>query len=136
VVSADELRHPLSSKARKMIRRAQDDAHKGEHEKAIAELQLALKEPSAVPYARSMMGAEYLRMNRPADALQQLNEAVRLLPHDVATRADFGLALYLTGEKERGEEEVRVALAEDQHNVKTIFLLDKIREQRGEAPRQ
>src|SRR5579872_1650371 len=52
-VSAEELRHPVSRKGVKLIKQALAYSRVGDHPKAIQELQLALREPSAVPYAHS-----------------------------------------------------------------------------------
>jgi Flp pilus assembly protein TadD len=123
-VSAERLRHPVSRKGAKMLQQARNYSHAGEHGKAIDELHLALKEPSAVPYAHSILGAEYLRIGQFPAAVGELEEAVRLLPHEVANRSNLGYALYLVGEKDRGQEEVRLALSLDTHNPKTRFVLE------------
>ncbi len=123
-VSADQLRHPVSRKGAKMLDRARSYSHAGEHAKAIDELRLALKEPSAAPYAHSILGAEYLRIGRYPAAVGELEEAVRLLPHEVANHSNLGYALYLVGQKDRGQEEVRLALSLDTHNPKTRFVLE------------
>jgi hypothetical protein len=60
-ISVEELRHPISAKARKLIEQGQRYAGNGEHDKAIQEFKRAMAEPSAVPYAHSLLGTEYLR---------------------------------------------------------------------------
>ena len=64
-ISADRLRRPLSSKALRWLRLAQDFGHTGQHQKAIRLLQeTVVKEPSSAPYVHSMLGIEYLRTGR------------------------------------------------------------------------
>jgi Flp pilus assembly protein TadD len=122
-VSAEQLRHPVSRKGARLLLQARSYSHAGDHAKAIEELRLALKEPSAVPYAHSILGAEYLLTKRFAAAVEELEEAVRLLPHEVANHSNLGLALCLAGEKDRGQQEVRLALSLDPRNPQTRFAL-------------
>lgn len=122
-VSADQLRHQVSRKGAKMIEQALSLSRAGQHAKAIAYLQLALHEPSAAPYARGILGAEYLRTGQIPAAVKELEEAVRLLPHDVASRSNLGYALYLEGQKDRARDEVRLALLLDEHNPQTRLVL-------------
>ena len=129
-VSADQLRYQVSRKGAKMIEQALRHSRAGEHTKAIADLQLALHEPSAAPYAHSLLGSEYLRIGQVPAAVKELEQAVRLLPHDVANHSNLGYALYLGGQKDRGKQEVRQALALDSHNPQTRYVLGIV----GEAP--
>ncbi len=132
IVSTERLARPVSRKADKLLVKAQGYVDSGEHAKAIATLQLALKEPSAVPYAHSMLGTEYLKLQRVADAITELEQAVQLLPHNAPCRSNLGYALYLAGEQERGEQEVRRALILDSGNAKTRYVLDLIERGRGQ----
>jgi len=130
-VSADQLQHPLSSKGAKMIRKAQSYAAAGDHAQAIDELRKALNEPSAVPYAHSLLGAEYLKTGQVAPAEAELEQAVQLLPHDPALHSNLAYALFLRGENERSEQEVRKALELDHNNSPAQKLLGYILKQRG-----
>jgi tetratricopeptide (TPR) repeat protein len=121
-VSVDQLRNPLTRKAAAMLRKAQDLSHEGDHEKALAQLRIALREPSAIPYARSIMGVEYLRLRNPAAALSELEEAVRLLPHDAVDHANLAYTLFLLGQKERAQQEVDRALELDPQNSHAQYL--------------
>lgn len=122
-VSAERLRHPVTQKAAKMLDRALAYSVAGEHAKAIEQLRRALKEPSAIPYAHSMLGAEYLWTKEVPAAIGELEEAIRLLPHEAANHSNLGYALYLEGQVDRGREEVHQALALDANNPKTRFVL-------------
>jgi Flp pilus assembly protein TadD len=122
-VSADQLRHPISRKAAKLLDQALSYSIAGNHTKAIEQLRLALKEPSAIPYAHSMLGAEYLWTTQIPAAVGELEEAVRLMPHEAANHSNLGFALYLAGQVDRGRDEVHQALALDVNNPKTRVVL-------------
>src|SRR5258708_9465979 len=54
-VSADMLRHPISSKTRRMLHRAVDWMRSGDHQKAIHQLEATLaKDPSSAAYAQTL----------------------------------------------------------------------------------
>jgi Flp pilus assembly protein TadD len=131
-ISADELAHPISRKGVKLLLKAKDYSKAGEHGKAIEQLYRALQEPSAAPLAHSMLGIEYLKIGRIAEAVAELEVAVQLLPQSAPNRSNFGYALYLAGERERAEREVRKALLQDSSNSKTRHVLNVIEGGRGQ----
>lgn len=134
-VSVEQLQHPLSPKAAKLLDKAHNFSVMGRHDLAIAQLQAALKERSAVPYAHSMLGAEYLRTNQVPEAIAELEQALTLLPRDVPDRSNLGYALFLSGDLDRAESEARQALELDANNPKTRSVLYQILEaRRVEAP--
>jgi tetratricopeptide (TPR) repeat protein len=122
-VSADELRHPLSGKALRLIKKASSLIQAGDHVHAIEQLREAVKIPAAAPYAYSLLGQEHLRLGQPEAALPELEEAVRVLPSDVADAADLGLVLLMTGDAPRAEQELRRALQLDPYNLQTKLVL-------------
>jgi tetratricopeptide (TPR) repeat protein len=123
IVSVEQLRYPVSRKGQKLIRTANRYAEKGESAKAIQAFQEALNEPSAIPYARSSLGVEYLRVGQTALAIPELEEAVRLLPRNAVNHSNLAYALYLIGQFDRAEFEVRQALALDRKSVRTRFVM-------------
>jgi tetratricopeptide (TPR) repeat protein len=125
-VSVEQLRHPVSRKGDRLLRQAQNFAAMGNHHKAIAQLQAALKERSAIPYAHSMLGIEYLKTNQVPAAVAELEQAVTLLPRNVADHSNLAYALLLSGDLDRGEKEVREALELDRNNSKTRMVLSWI----------
>jgi tetratricopeptide (TPR) repeat protein len=133
-VSADQLQHPLSRKGVKMIRKAQSDAAAGDHVKAIDDLKQALKEPSAVPYAHSLLGQEYLKTRQFEPALDELEQASNLLPHDAIIHSNLGYALFVKGDAAHAEREVRRALELDGANSAAQRLLGYILKARQAAP--
>jgi tetratricopeptide (TPR) repeat protein len=122
-VSVEQLQHPLSRRGERLLRRAKNFAAMGDHDKAIAALQVALKEPSAVPYAHSLLGSEFLRVNEIPAAIEALEQAVKLLPRTAVNHSNLGYALFLLGDAQRAEQEVRQALDLDRNNEKTRRLL-------------
>ena len=133
VVSAETLRHPLTKKGRKLLARAQDDSHSGNHAKAIRELNSALEEQSAEPYAHSLLGVEYLRLHQAAAAIRELVLAARQLPRLASVHSNLGLALCESGQVEQGLHEVDTALNLDQAAVKPHFLTGVILLEQGHA---
>jgi hypothetical protein len=125
-VSADHLRRPLSTKAAKLLRQAQSYAAAGDHGRAIEELNRALKEPSAIPYAHAMLGVEYLKTARAAAAIEHLEPAAQMLPHDASIQSNLAYALFLTGDLDRAEREVRRALELDSTNKGAQLVLGYI----------
>jgi Tfp pilus assembly protein PilF len=132
-VSADRLQHPLTKKGARMIRAAQAYAESGDHSKAIEELKHALNEPSAVPYAHSILGTEYLKTREPVLARREIELALQILPHDPALHSNLGYALWMTGDPEKGEREVRKALDLDHNNATAQRLLGYILKSCGEV---
>jgi Flp pilus assembly protein TadD len=105
-VSADMLRHPISSKTRRMLRRAVDWMRSGEHQKAIHQLEATMaKDPSSAAYVQSLLGYEYMVTDRAIAAIRCFEQAVELLPHDPANHHNFAISLVVEGDYERAEEE-------------------------------
>jgi len=126
-VSTDVLRHPLSSKARRLFEKAMHDAEMGNHPAAIEGLREALvKCPSDAPYAHNLLGLEYIETSRFADAKNSFEEAVRLMPHESANHSNFGLSLAIVGEWDSAEREVRKALQLDKSNSRAKLILEAL----------
>jgi Flp pilus assembly protein TadD len=122
VVSVAELKHPLSRKGRSLITKAQSDLHAGKTADCLAELGKAMQEPSAVPYAHSVLGSTYLQLGRIPEAISELEEAVQVLP--VATNyANLGYGYFVSGDPVRGEENLHRALELDNSSPQTHFLM-------------
>jgi Flp pilus assembly protein TadD len=121
-VSVAELKHPLSRKGRSLITKAQKDLHAGKTTDGISELSKALDEPSAVPYAHSLLGAEYLKLGRVPEAISELEDAVQILPISM-NYSNLGYAYLLSGDADRGEQDLGRALQLDSSSPQTHFLL-------------
>jgi tetratricopeptide (TPR) repeat protein len=133
-VSADMLRHPISSRTRHMLHRAVDWMRSGDHEKAIHQLEATLsKDPSSAAYVDSLLGYEYMVTDQVRAAISCFEQAVLLLPHDPANHHNFAVSLLVAGNYERAEEEARRAhdLAPD--NPEINRLLDAL-QSHAESP--
>src|ERR1700681_197170 len=82
-ISAELLRYPLSDKARRMLQKALQTSKAGDHSGAVKQLQQTLtKCPDTGAYVHSLLGVEYLKTDQIPEAIDALERAVKLLPHD------------------------------------------------------
>jgi len=124
-VSADVLRHPLTSKVRRRLERALHLAELGKHPAAIQELRETLvKEPSSAPYAQNLLGVEYVENRQFEEARSSFEEAVRLMPHQSINHSNLGFSLAVTGDLNSAEEQARKAIQLDPANLKAKSLLE------------
>lgn len=136
-VSASQLRHPLSGKAKRMLDKAQRFRERHDYKQEMDCLLQAVQVPGAEPYALSMLGAAHLRAGNLEAAIAALEKAVALLPGDATNYSNLGYALGLAGQIERGEREVRRALSIDPGRPQAhlvlgaILLLGKSQEEEG-----
>jgi len=130
VVTVEELRNPLTGKSLRMILTAQQHLRSGQHERGMQELREALKDPVAMPYALSMLGAEHLKAGQLDPALSELEQAIQSLPR-AEIRSNLAYALYLKGQTERGLEEARTAFKLDGGKPKTRLVLGLLLLQQG-----
>jgi tetratricopeptide (TPR) repeat protein len=127
VVSVDLLRHPITEKVRRLLQKALKAMNTGNHEAAIGQLQDTLvKYPESAAYAQSLLGIEYLKTDRFQAAVDSLEQAVVLLPHDAVNRYNLGLSLACAGDYERSEQEVRRALEIDPTNTTMKAFLESL----------
>lgn len=126
-ISAELLRYPLSGKALHMLQKALQTSGAGDHSGAIEQLQKTLtKCPGSGAYVYSLLGVEYLKTGQIAEAVNALERAVMLLPHDSSNHANLGLALVCKGQYDRAEPELKRALDLDSHNTVASQLLDAL----------
>ena len=127
-VSADVLRNPLSSKARRRLEKALRLSELGEHPAAIKELRETLvKEPSSAPYAHNLLGVEYVESGQFDDARNSFEVAVRLMPHESINHSNLGFTLAVAGDWSSAEQEARKAIQLDSANSRAKTLLEIIR---------
>ncbi|MDP8989195.1 MAG: hypothetical protein M3N41_03845 [Acidobacteriota bacterium] len=124
-ISTDVLRHPVSSKARRLFDKAMHFAELGNHHAAIAGLRDALAQcPSDAPYAQNLLGLEYIEAKQYTEAKASFTEAARLMPHESGNHSNLGLSLAIVGEWDSAEQEVRKALQLDKSNGKAKEILE------------
>lgn len=125
VISVDLLRYPINQKARRMLQKALAAMSSGDNQAAIGQLKEVLaKYPNSAPYAYSIIGVAYVKTDQFKEAVDAFEKAVLLLPHDAVNRYNLGLALVCAGDYQRGEQEVRRALAIDPKNATIRDLLN------------
>jgi Flp pilus assembly protein TadD len=123
-VSVELLSYPISDKARHMLQKAVEISVKGDHPGAVAQLQKTLaKFPNAGAYVYSLIGVEYLKTRQIPEAVDALEQSVKLLPHDASNHANFGVGLVLNGQKDRARTELKRALELDPHYALASQLL-------------
>jgi tetratricopeptide (TPR) repeat protein len=130
-ISVHALQHPLSKNALRAFAKAQRYSDAGDHAKAIAELRRVLDDTSAEGFAHGNLGAEYLRAGQPAAAIEQLEQAVRLVPDSPVMRTNLAYAFSVCGNLDRAEEEARRALQIDRSHPQAHYLLGHILVTRG-----
>jgi tetratricopeptide (TPR) repeat protein len=127
IVSVDELRHPLSAKARRAMEDANRESELGNHSAAIDDLRKALvKYPVSAPYAYNLLGREYVNSGDYVKAEESFEEAARLMPHESAHHSNLGLSLVILGRWDRAEQELRKALQLDRANAKAKQILEAL----------
>lgn len=126
-ISTDVLRHPLSSKARRLYEKAMHFAEMGNHHAAIDSLRAALvKCPSDAPYTHNLLGLEYIEVRLYAEAKESFAEAARLMPRESSNHSNLGLSLAIVGDWDTAEKEERKALQLDKSNDKAKLILDAL----------
>jgi tetratricopeptide (TPR) repeat protein len=116
----------LSEKAKRIFAQAQKASAARDYTKANGILRGALKEDSAIGYARLNMGANYMKADQPASAIPEFQEAVRLMPDDVMSRTNLALAFLWTRKLDEAEVAARGALAIDRNCAKAQWALGAI----------
>ncbi len=126
-VSVELLRYPLSAKALYMLQKALQMSEQGDHAGAIMQLNKTLaKCPGTDAYVDSLLGVEYLKTGQFSEAVDALEQAAKLLPHDASNYANLGLALVCKGQYDRAEPELRRALELDPHNSTAGRLMNEL----------
>jgi len=128
-VSVELLRHPISEPAKALLRKAMRAANAGDHTGAIKQLNAALaKYPSSDAHVYSILGVEYLRTEQYEEAVNSLERAAELLPHDATNHSNLGLSLITLKQFDRAEAELQRALELDATMTKTRQLLQALRD--------
>jgi tetratricopeptide (TPR) repeat protein len=121
-VTVAELQHPLSSKARPLLLKAQIAMRAGKFDECLENLDKAMKIASAVPYVHGVRGAAYLLRGRVPEAISELQQALQVLPIP-ANYSNLGYAHLLIGDEERGEQELRRAVEFHSPLLQARYLL-------------
>lgn len=133
VVSVNQLRRPVSARAKKIFGQAIKLFKAGEYPKAIALLQTTVKDKSATPFSHLLIGSIYLKTGELQLAMPQLREAVDMMPGNSDARTYLACAMLLSGQSEAAEEQVRHALQLDDTNLKSWCVLGAILVHKGKT---
>jgi tetratricopeptide (TPR) repeat protein len=134
-ISAELLRYPLSGKALHMLQKALHKSEAGDHAGAVKQLQKTLGNfPDSGAYVYSLIGVEYLKTDQIPEAVDALQQAVKLLPHDASNHANLGLALFSEARYDRAEPELRRALELEPHYKMARQLLGVLASAKNVAP--
>jgi cytochrome c-type biogenesis protein CcmH/NrfG len=129
-ISVHEMQHPVSSKSRKILEKAEGQIRNHDDDAAAATLESALKLEDARPQALAMSGAmqltAYIRTNNPkilSGSLAALMEASQTLSEDPSVLSNLGMAFYFAGEPERAFAAASKSLQYDPSRAKTRYVL-------------
>jgi len=121
-VSMKQLLHPPQPKAIGHARAAQKFSDAGEYAKAAGELEAALRISPGYAEARTNLGAQYLRLGRYAEALEQLQRAVEIQP-SLPALTNLGYAQLMLNRPAESAATARAALRLDADNAAAHYLL-------------
>jgi Tfp pilus assembly protein PilF len=109
-IPVELLRNPLKGEARKMVQEARRFMEHNSHGRAILRLEEALtKFPRSAVWVQDLLGVEYLKVGRFAEAAISLRQASKLLPRDATVHSNLGLSLALQKEVAEARKEVSLA---------------------------
>lgn len=121
-ISVAQLKHPLSRKARSMLSKAQTELFAGKTTEGFNDLEKALQDKSAVPYASSARGIAYLTAGKIPEAISELNRAVQEMPLS-ANFSNLAYAYLLHGDADQGEKNLQRALQLNPSSAPTHYLM-------------
>lgn len=132
-VSLGTLLHPPARKAVAAAAAAQRLSERGERDRAVEELQKALRISPEYAAAHSNLGVEYLRMGRYEEAKGEIERALEIAGPNAIDYSN--LAFALAGMQRVGEaaQTARRALALDGRNAGANYLLGSILALRAET---
>ena len=79
------------------------------------------------------LAQQYLRQNKPQQAIPEFEKVVELSPGDVGAQANLGVLLYFSAQFQKAEPHLRAALAIDSNLSKIQALLGSCEHRNGES---
>jgi tetratricopeptide (TPR) repeat protein len=129
-ISVHAMQHPLSSKSRKILEKAENQIRNHDNDAAAATLESALKLEDARPRALAMSGAmqltAYIRTNNAkilSGSLAALMEASQTLSEEPSLLSNLGMAFYFAGDADRALATASKSLQYDPSRAKTRYVL-------------
>ena len=131
--AAEVERHPGNTEAAREL--GLGLSRLGEHERAVAQLELLTRRAPADGASWRALGFAYLGAGRAQDAEAALRRAVALPPPSAAAHRDLGFVLGTTGRADAAREEYRRALAIDPREAGTWLNLGNLDRAQGDPAR-
>ena len=125
-VSVKQLQHKIPKEATKALQRAMKLSRAGEHEKAAAELEAALRRDPEFGPAENQLGVEYSYLGRWDEAEVAFRRVISIEPDSWMGHYNLALTLYSAGDFAGAEQGARRALALSSENPRIHLLLGEL----------
>jgi tetratricopeptide (TPR) repeat protein len=122
-VSVRQLQHEVPGKARKEFKKAEQKLRKGDLQGSVEHLLAATVIDPEYMEAFNNLGSRYMMLDRPADALQAFEQAIRLDPQIAMVHANAAIALLSVGKFAEAEATARKTLELDASDNKGRYVL-------------
>ena len=122
-ISVKQLQHKVPKEAAKEIQRANKLSKTGEHGKAAAELEAAVRRDPELSSAENQLGIEYSYLGRSEEAEMAFRRSVAMEPASWMGHYNLALILYSRGDLRGAEQSTRHALAISNENPQIHLLL-------------
>jgi tetratricopeptide (TPR) repeat protein len=132
-ISVRQLQHKVPKEAAKAFQRAFKLSGAGEHEKAAAELEAALRRDPEFTSAENQLGVEYSYLGRWEDAELAFHRVTDIEPASWMGHYNLALILYSRGDRPGAEQSARRALALSSENPRIHLLLGELLVMRNET---
>jgi Tfp pilus assembly protein PilF len=132
-ISVRQLQHKIPREAAREFERALKFSRAGEHEKAAAELEAALRRDPELVSAENQLGVEYSYLGRWDEAEMAFRRAVDIEPAWWMGHYNLALILYSRGDRSGAEQSARHALALSNDNPRIHLLLGEMLVVRAET---
>lgn len=123
VISVKRLAHKPPKQALKLLDKGQKESSKGDTQKAIADLEEAVKIDPELLEAHNSLGAAYIRSREFGKAVEQFRQAVKIDPSVCIAQTNLALALMLTNQNEEAERAARRAVELDGTSPRSRYML-------------
>jgi tetratricopeptide (TPR) repeat protein len=132
-ISVKQLGHRIPKEAAKGFHRAIKLSRAGEHEKAAAELELAVHRDPELASAENRLGVEYAYLRRWEEAEMAFRRSVDMEPASWMGHYNLALTLYGRGDLPGAEQSARRALLFSGENPRIRLLLGELLVMREET---
>ena len=125
-ISIRQLQHKVPKEAAKEFERATKLSRAGEHAKAAAELEAAVRRDPQLSSAENQLGVEYAYLGRWEEAEMAFRRVIDMEPASWLGHFNLALTLYSRGDLPGAEQSTRRALACSGENPRIHLLLGEL----------